>query len=64
LPGELSLDVAAGGERLACLDDVEVLGINVVVLWEVVVLLGDENTLSEKVLVDLLAVCLWNKPAR
>jgi hypothetical protein len=62
LPGELSLDVAAGGKRLASLDDVEVLGVNVVVFWEVVVLLCDEDTLSEEVLVDLLAVCLWNKP--
>ena len=64
LPGKLSLDVAAGGERLAGLDDVEVLGVNVVVLWKVVVLLCNEDTLSEEVLVDLLAVCLWNKPAR
>ena len=64
LPGELSLDIAAGGERLAGLDDVEVLGVNVVVLGEVVVLLCDEDTLSEEVLVDLLAVCLWNKPGR
>ena len=62
LPRELSLDVAAGGERLACLDNVEVLGVNVVVLWKVVVLLCNEDTLSEEVLVDLLAVCLWNKP--
>jgi len=58
----LSLDVTTGGERLASLDDVKVLGIDVVVLWKVVVLLCDEDTLSEEVLVDLLAVCLWNKP--
>ena len=32
LPGELGLDVAAGGERLAGLDHVEVLGVDVVVL--------------------------------
>ena len=62
LPRELGLDVAAGGERLACLDNVEVLGVNVVVLWKVVVLLCDEDTLSEEVFVDLLTVCLWNKP--
>lgn len=64
LPGELGLDVAAGGERLAGLDNVEVLGVDVVVLGKVVVLLCDEDTLSEEVLVDLLAVCLGNKPAR
>jgi hypothetical protein len=58
----LSLNVTAGGKRLAGLDDEEVLGVNVVVLWEVVVLLCDKDTLSEEVLVDLLAVCLWNKP--
>lgn len=62
LPAELSLDVSAGGEGLASLDDVEVLGVNVVVLWEVVVLLCDENTLAEEVLVDLLSVSLGDKP--
>jgi hypothetical protein len=62
LPRELSLDVAAGSKRLAGLDNVEVLRVNVVVLWEVVVLLCNKDTLSEEVLVDLLAVCLWNKP--
>jgi hypothetical protein len=62
LPGELGLDIAAGGEGLASLDDIEVLGVDVVVLWEVVVLLGDEDTLTEEVLVDLLAVGLWDKP--
>lgn len=58
----MSLDVATGSERLAGLDNVEVLGVNVVVLWEVVVLLCDEHTLTEEVLVDLLSVCLGNKP--
>lgn len=62
LPGELGLDVAAGGERLAGLDHVEVLCVNVVVLGQVVVLLGDENTLAEEVFMDLLAVCLGDKP--
>lgn len=62
LPRELGLDVAAGGERLAGLDDVQVLGVDVVVLWKVVVLLGDEDTLTEEVLVDLLAVGLWDEP--
>lgn len=64
LPRELGLDVATGGERLAGLDNVEVLGVNVVVLWEVVVLLCDEDTLSEEVLVDLLSVGLGDKPAQ
>jgi hypothetical protein len=58
----LSLDVTTGGEGLAGLDNIEVLGVNVVVLWEVVVLLCDEHALTEKVLVDLLSVGLGNKP--
>ena len=58
----MSLDVATGGKRLAGLDDVEILGVNVVVLWEVVVLLRDEHALTEQVLVDLLSVGLGNKP--
>ena len=62
LPRELGLDVTTGGERLAGLDDVQVLGVDVVVLWKVVVLLGDEDTLTEEVLVDLLAVGLWDEP--
>ena len=41
---------------------VEVLGVNLVVLWLVEVLLGHGHTLLEKVLVDLLAVLLWNQP--
>ena len=47
---------------LAGLNDVQVLGVNVVVLWKVEVLLGDEDTLTEEVLVDLLAVGLWDEP--
>jgi hypothetical protein len=43
-------------------DNVEILGVDVVVLWEVVVFLCDEYTLTEEVLVDLLSVCLWNQP--
>jgi hypothetical protein len=50
LPRELSLDIATGVERLARLDDEEVLGVNVGVLGKVEVLLGDEDTLSEEVL--------------
>lgn len=50
LPRELSLDIAAGGERLASLDNEQVLGVDIGVLGEVEVLLGDEDTLSEEVL--------------
>ncbi len=60
----MGLNIAARGEGLAGLDNVEILGIDVVVLWEVVILLCDENALSEQILVDLLAVCLWNKPGK
>lgn len=52
LPRELSLDIAAGGKRLARLDDKEVLGVDVGVLREVKVLLGHEDTLSEEVLAN------------
>jgi len=45
LPGKLGLDVSSGVEGLEGLDDKEVSGVNVLVLWEVEVLLGDENTL-------------------
>jgi hypothetical protein len=62
LPRELGLDVSTGGQRLASLHNVKVLGVNVIVLWKVVVLLGDQDTLTEEVLVDLLAVGLWDEP--
>jgi hypothetical protein len=62
LPRKLGLDETTGCERLAGLDNEEVLRVNVVVLWEVVVLLGDEHTLTEEVLVDLFSVCLGDKP--
>lgn len=58
----MSLYIATGGERLASLNNIQILGVNVVVLGEIVVLLCDENTLTEEVLVDLLSVCLWNEP--
>lgn len=45
LPGELSLDVTLGGQRLQSLDDVQVLGVNLLMLLLVEVLLGDDNTL-------------------
>ena len=50
LPRELSLDIAARSERLASLDDKEVLGVDVGVLGEVEVLLRDEHALTEEVL--------------
>lgn len=45
LPGELGLDVALGGQGLQGLDDVQVLGVDLIVLWLVEVLLGDNHTL-------------------
>jgi hypothetical protein len=41
---------------------IEVLGVDVTVLGKVEVLLGHEHTLTEEVLVDLLAVGLGDKP--
>ena len=41
---------------------VEVLGVNVTVLGKVEVLLGNEDTLAEEVLVNELAVRLGNEP--
>jgi hypothetical protein len=49
---------------LAGLDNVKILRVDVVVLWEVVVLLCDEDALTEEVLVDLLSVCLWDEPRK
>jgi hypothetical protein len=64
LPRELSLDIATGSQRLAGLDNEEVLGVDIIVLWEVVVLLCDEDALTEEVLVNLLSVGLGDKPER
>jgi hypothetical protein len=50
LPGELGLDVAAGSQRLASLDNEEVLGVNVGVLGKVEVLGSHEHALTEEVL--------------
>jgi len=61
LPRELGLDIAARVERLQSLDNEQVLGVDIGVLGKVEVLLGDEDTLSEEVLVDLLAVGLGNQ---
>lgn len=41
---------------------IEVLGVNLLMFWEVEVFLGCCDSLSEEVLVDLLTICLWNKP--
>lgn len=50
LPRELGLDIAAGGEGLASLDDEQVLGVDIGVLGQVEVLGGDEYALAEEVL--------------
>ena len=50
LPGELSLDVAAGVQRLERLDNEKVLGVDIGVLGKVEVLLRDQHALSEEVL--------------
>jgi len=52
----LSLDVAAGGKRLAGLDDVEVLGINVTVFGKVEVLLSHEYTLYKTQLISIISI--------
>jgi hypothetical protein len=56
LPGELGLDIAAGVEGLESLDNEEVLGVEIGVLGEVEVLGGHENTLTEEVLAETLAI--------
>jgi len=62
LPAELRLEVAARGQGLAGLDDVEVLGLDLVVLGQVEVLLRDADTFAEEVFVDLLAVGFGDQP--
>ena len=59
--GELS-DVRQLDLDIALETYVKVLGVNVAVLGLVEVLLGDEHTLAEEVLVDRLAVGLGNQP--
>lgn len=58
----MSLHITSGSERLAGLDDIKVLGVDVIVLREVVIFLCNKNTLSEQILVDLLAVCFGDEP--
>lgn len=48
LPRELGLDVATRSQGLHGLDDIEVLDGDLGVLGEVVVLLGDEDSLTEE----------------
>lgn len=45
LPRELSLDETLGGQGLQGLDHVQVLGVNLLMLWLVEVLLSNNNTL-------------------
>lgn len=61
LPRELGLDVTLGSQRLQSLDNVQVLGVNLLVLRLVEVLLGDNNTFLEQVSVDLGSFFLWNQ---
>lgn len=61
LPRELSLDVAAAGQGLQSLDDIQVLNIELGVLREVVVLGGDEDALAEQSLVNGLPVGLGDE---
>jgi len=59
LPRELSLDVAAGSQRLASLDDEKVA--NTGLVGGLVVLSSDHDALTEEVLMDRLAIGLGNK---
>lgn len=45
LPRELSPDVTLRSQGLQSLDNVQVFGVNLIVLWLVEVLLGDNDTL-------------------
>lgn len=54
LPRELGLDVATRSQRLHSLDDIEVLDGDLGVLGEVVVLLGDEDSLTEEGLSSII----------
>jgi hypothetical protein len=58
----LSLDIAARGERLTGLNNIEIFGVDVVMLWEVVILFRDEYSLTKEILVNLLSVSLWDEP--
>jgi hypothetical protein len=48
LPGELSLDKTLRGQGLQSLDDIQVLGVNLLMLWLVEVLLGNTDTFCLK----------------
>jgi len=60
LPAELRLQVASARERLAGLNDVEVLRFNIWVR-DLIVLGGDQDALTKETLVDLLAVGFRNQ---
>lgn len=47
LPRELSLNETLGSQRLQSLDDVQVSGVNLLMLWLVEVLLSNNNTLCD-----------------
>lgn len=50
LPRKLGLDETLGGQGLQSLDNVQVLGVNLLMIWLVEVLLGHNNTLCLLVL--------------
>lgn len=51
LPRELSFDVTLGSQRLQSFDDIQVLGVDLIVLWLVEVLFGNNDTLWKYMLV-------------
>ena len=63
LPREVGSEETPRGQRLASLDDEQVLDVEVLVLGSVEVLLGDEDTLLEEVLVDDAPIGLGNDHA-
>jgi hypothetical protein len=57
----LSLDITSRVQRLQSFDNIEVLGVDFLVFGLVEVLLGDNNSLLEEVLVDFSSVFLRNE---
>jgi len=63
LPRELGLDETPGGQALHGLDDLEVRDIKFFMLWRIVILLSNKDTLLEEVLVDAAPVFFGNDHA-
>jgi hypothetical protein len=57
----LSLDITSRVQRLQSFDNIEVLGVDFLMFGLVEVLLGDNNSLLEEVLVDFSSVFLRNE---